>query len=568
MTSRHFSIERTSHDIIIKVRLPSPARVVPLAKASFFWLLLVALVTPSILWIARDRSVWPWDQAWYAEVSTDLWFTLTSSPSLWFESMLAALGTKAPAISWIGQFFVPLGHALGSVEAGLLLFVVLTQLGIVYVIWRIAERLDDRSPLTAVASSVFTASAPLYVGMSHQYFVEPLQCFAVAWMFYLATTAQRSRTIVIALAFVNCLTLGVLAKATTPLYFIFPLGYVVNILFRRRDWKGSLASLRQPMLMAWAIASLAGAGMTAAWYKRNLALTWFHIKDASSGTASLDYGWRDTLINKLQVWLTLTRESMIIPQCTWFIALVIALALVMIIYRRFFGQASGERLSPRDRLGLLAFSQIWLMLFVVSSNITVDSRYLYAILPSISVALIWLLAEARSRALAMILIAFFILQWGVANGYALHLTSPMVTSNWLLPYGSDSSRSEDLKRIVRLTTTDETKFQYHIVGVELPWFNGNSAGFYAAKYRLDVGYRCYYTSLGYAEANIDRAMRRVDEVKGAYFISILPDFVPKPVDFVNRVTIPAVERVESGGRWLKVPFQNYNHIIVFRRKLS
>jgi hypothetical protein len=178
------------------------------------------------------------------------------------------------------------------------------------------------------------------------------------------------------------------------------------------------------------------------------------------------------------------------------------------------------------------------------------------------------LAEARSRALVMIWIALSGLQWGIANGYALRLISPMATSNWLLPNESDPSRSEDLMRVIALTTTDANKFRYDIVGVEVPWLNANSAAFYAAKYRLDVGYRCYYTSLGYAETNVDAAMKRMDEINILYFVSIAPDFVPKPVDFVNRVTIPVVERVESGGPWLKVPFPNYNHIIVFRRKLT
>ena len=43
-------------------------------------LVAVVLVLPSVVWIAIDRSIWPWDPSWYGEVSIDLWATLRTDP--------------------------------------------------------------------------------------------------------------------------------------------------------------------------------------------------------------------------------------------------------------------------------------------------------------------------------------------------------------------------------------------------------------------------------------------------------------------------------------------------------
>src|SRR5437016_3683075 len=57
------------------------------------------LVMPSLFWVCLDHSVWTWDQSWYAEVSTELYYTLIHDPRHWIQAVLVALGTKAPGIT-------------------------------------------------------------------------------------------------------------------------------------------------------------------------------------------------------------------------------------------------------------------------------------------------------------------------------------------------------------------------------------------------------------------------------------------------------------------------------------
>ena len=57
------------HTNAIPIRTDLVRRIAPALFAA-------ALVAPSVVWISLDRSIWPWDPAWYGEVSVDLWATL------------------------------------------------------------------------------------------------------------------------------------------------------------------------------------------------------------------------------------------------------------------------------------------------------------------------------------------------------------------------------------------------------------------------------------------------------------------------------------------------------------
>jgi hypothetical protein len=89
--------------------------------------LALALVFPSLVWIKIDRRFWPWDQAWYGQVSADLYYTLVHDPAGWFHAMHVLLPLRPPLVSWLGQLFVPLGIAIGNIDFALLFMVVLTQ---------------------------------------------------------------------------------------------------------------------------------------------------------------------------------------------------------------------------------------------------------------------------------------------------------------------------------------------------------------------------------------------------------------------------------------------------------
>src|SRR5687767_7703275 len=124
---------------------------------------------PSFVWIALDRRLWMWDQSFYAEVSADLYWTLTNDVAAWPKAMATAVALKPPLLTWVGQFFVPIGLATGNIEFALLLVSVLSHAATLLVVYAAARRIAPGSIWPAAAAVLMTAAAPLFVGLSHQF---------------------------------------------------------------------------------------------------------------------------------------------------------------------------------------------------------------------------------------------------------------------------------------------------------------------------------------------------------------------------------------------------------------
>ena len=201
------------------------AQLIKLRNLSAYSILFL-LIVPSIIWAALDQRVWPWDQAWYAQVSVELFYRLTHSPLEWFKDMAAAFGTKAPPLSWFGQLFVPVGQFIGSIEVGLLLSIVLTQFIVLLIIFHIVLDLTS-SRLISLVCSLFASSAPLSVALSHQYLVEPLQTASVAWTMLIMVFSPQWKPRRILFHLVSAISLGMLAKVTYPIYAFGPIIIIV-----------------------------------------------------------------------------------------------------------------------------------------------------------------------------------------------------------------------------------------------------------------------------------------------------------------------------------------------------
>src|SRR3712207_1471671 len=80
-----------------------------------------ALLLPSVNWIFKEQIVWPWDQAWYAEVALQLARAAQEGPRCWLKAMLYAVSSKPPLLQWSGQAVTPFAGLLGSYERAFLL---------------------------------------------------------------------------------------------------------------------------------------------------------------------------------------------------------------------------------------------------------------------------------------------------------------------------------------------------------------------------------------------------------------------------------------------------------------
>jgi hypothetical protein len=524
-------------------------------------LLSIGVLVPSLIWIAEDRAVWLWDQAWYGEVSADLWFWMGHSPRRWVGELLDGLSMKPPGVVWLGQFFVPLQHIFGSVEASLLVSIVATQFVLLVILFRIGRRLSMSSSLTAVAGIALAAGTPLFAGLSHQFFVEPLQAAAVAWVYYVAIESPGWASLRIVTQLALAMVIGFLAKADTPLYCVLPCLYAAVVIWRKKPSRSEFSACwksRGFRVQAVLLGLLTGA--TAVWYGRNMRAMWQHVHDATSDTVALDYGTRDTWLHKLIQWWGLLNDSFLAPYLGWVFVAVLAGAGVfgMLRLRQ---RREKARVEPVAIFGAL---QILLLLSVLSTTIAMEPRFLYAILPSIAIVFMQLCAFLPARFLAAVVVACGV-QWAAVSAESLAMMGRLShQSQWLVTPEFDRSHYDDLTRVVSLTSIASEK--YDIVAVESPWMNANAAAFFAAKNRLRTGVRSYYTSLGYAESDFGAAMRRIEEFRPSYVITVAEPFQAGLPGFLNVVSLPVLRDLRSDDRFSQVPFASRNGVLVFRFK--
>lgn len=520
--------------------------------------LVCVLLAPSLLWIIQDRRVWPWDQAWYGEVSVNLWFWLTHSPVGWARTLIEGLNSKPPGIVWLGQLFVPL-RIFGSVEEALLLSILLTQFTVLLLLFGIGRTISPKSYLIPAAGVMFAASGQLFIGLSHQYFVEPLQCAAVAWMLFIAAKAPDWPKARIVIQVIASFVLGALAKTTTPLYCAAPCVYVALIVLRRRESWDFSAEWKSRVSRTLILLSGALCGVGAVWYYRNLGDVVQHARDASFGAIALRYGIQATPIVKFGRWAGLVEQSFGAPYLSW-AALMLACFAGAVFWR--FRTTPGHR----GDVALVSAVQIVILLCTFSLSDAGDVRFLFAVLPYIVAIVMWLCALAESRMAVAAFCALCALQWILLHGVTLGAISPVANqSSWLLSVQKDATNSEELMRVVRAT---EAPGKYSIVSVQEPWLNANSAAFFAAKNRLVTGRGGSYAPLGYAETELKAGLSRIYELSVQYVITLDEPFQRTAPDFLNVLGLPILKELRQGGRYKAIPFSSNKGILVFERNES
>ncbi len=525
------------------------------------WLAAVGLMLPSAIWIFWDKSVWAWDPSYYAELATNLWWDLSHHHvGGWLAHMETAFGSKAPGVAWLGQFFVPLGQGLGAVETGLLLSVwlfVVVAVRLMYDVGRAAGGGDARLGWLAAG---LTGVAPLAVGMSQQFFVESLQLGAVVYVYWIAVALPGGSRVRLVAHSVLAVSLGMLAKASFPLYVITPCLVIVG-----RWWNEGRRTPKPPASrMPWALLVVAGvvAAMTADWYRVNFGTVRSFMQSAASGSGGMHYGHAGTFSSKMGYWLAATQQAFVAPLPGLILAGALAGSAWLAFRRRRREGWKWPRLVMILAVGSLA--QVGFILVVFSQQINEETRYLLPMLPALVLPVVALLVAGRSRLLlataALALAGQFIFDQQVSFGGSE--PAPTV-SVWLKPLQTDGGTRAEVTRLVAATSGDG-----HIVisGVELPWLNGFTLSFYAAKLRLDTNQLGFYSNLGYAETDPELGWKRLLDAKVNYFITLAPERQPAPPDFLNQITLAARNRVVQSGWFERQPFASARGIEIYRRR--
>ena len=524
-------------------------------------LLIVAFVAASTAWIVIDQKVWPWDTAWYAEVTVDLWFALGQGIGAWTNAMLQAIGSKPPLLTWLAQFAIPLTRTGIEEETSLLFLIVALATATLYSIYRLASAVGASST-SAAAAIALCAGAPLFVAMSHQFLVEQLQALVVVGMLALAVKAPRQPVARTAALCVTMIALGALTKTTTALFLLPLLGYIVIVLVARtpKVAPGRLDLSLAILLATGAICAAAG------WYVSNWPALVQHFKNATVGDVALNYGSAVVLPAKLMFWTTALSNS-IAPTAIIAvpILLIIAAAFCVTLYRigrRPWSDLLAEFIEQRVLLALTLLAIVLATLLAYSLQINEDPRFLLPLLPLMAVLLAWALFTLRNRILAAT--AALVL---TANALATHAFSlgfiPGPFISWLMPAENSTIDKTRLAAVVRNTCPDRPN-RYTIIGVEYVEFNANAANFYSAKQRRIRGFRCFYTTFGHAETSMEATLRQLSRVDPDYVVTVEPSKQRAP-DFLNVVSKPAAEWLARDPRHARANEGADDYVAIFRR---
>jgi hypothetical protein len=533
-------------------------------QAAIPWVLSATLITPSLVWVVVDRSIWSWDPAFYGMGAVDAWYRLAARPTEWWEALLSMYSAKAPAIAWFGQFFVPLGQLWGSIEPALLASVLLVQASSLVIAFHVGRRLAPNAPLAAVAGVLFLGASPLFVSMSHHYMTEAFQLFSVMYVYWIATASSCWSPFRILGHIILATSIGFLVKINTPVYFLLPLCISAWHFFRgliRGVWKpvvvGDIAV--NAMAVALGVPGIA-------WYVRNGRQTFEFAKLAASSEVALDYGKEASLAEKLVYWARVLQGSFLSSQDVYWLLLLgvvgAALALALRPARRDPATASGEG-APAYLVGAAAL-QIVLVLIVFSLAINEEARFVLPLGPSLMVILAWVVARLRSTPVYAGLVLALAAQWAIVQGRTLGLAGWRDASYWAQPPRPSDPRTRDLMRVVDLTCTERTAGRFIMTGVNLDWLNLYTLSFYSAKAQLQDGFRCFYWYLGHAEKDVDVAWARVLEFNVPYFVSLEESAMPEP-DWLNQASMAILRRVSRDRGFVREPFQSQSHIAVYRR---
>lgn len=551
------------------VRVFEFRRVAPAAVA-------LALVLPSLVWVFLDHSIWPWDPAWYGEVSVDLWATLRTDAANWGAAMAHALGAadagKPPAVVWLGQFFVPLGGVVGGDATALLLSIVLTQAAIVGLVFAACRRLS-LSGLAAGLGALLVAASPLFVSMGHAYFAEPIQTLAVAWALFGVASATRWPMVLTFVQIPGIVAFAMLAKLSSPPYIAAPLlAMIVLALVARRE--GGRPA--RPFWKDWRV--IASAALSAllvygaiSWYVINHVAALEHARLAAQNTGL--FGTNEGFVNELHAWLDRLRDSSFLPHIGLvFLALSVA-ALVLLIRKR------GIKPTLDPRLVMVAACVITMAVVVVlfATQPNSDVRFILAVVPCVAVAVAIIIDASGSRNLVAVAAVVAAIEFGFVQlqSFGVKPISSLSYAALVAPV-ANTAFAKELNAVVDATCNTDTAGKINMVGAEYPWFNHNNLEMLAfERFRLN-GLRCYYTALGYASTDPEAGWTRVKQFASPYYISIdygdASNPLPKaeqslivPTDPFNVINTAVFKRVVASGIYQLVPGSRDEGVVLLKR---
>ena len=423
--------------------------------------LLALLLLPSLAWVLLNRGIWVSDASLYGLQALRLHHAMGSGLAAWWHAMMS-IAPKPPILPWLGQFLVPLGHAIGNVDAALLLIPLLAHGATLFLLYRVARGLFGRAPV-AWAVVLVAAAAPLSLDVARQFYVQSLQGAIVMWFVFIALRAGEWNRVRVWASLLAAGSLAALTMLSTPLFCVVP-GLVALV----RSWSGNRP---RPSLRATDVALLLLAVLLASsaalWYGAQfdsaLGYAGFGFHDVFAGVPGAAYPGR------LAIWLLHLARGI-----SW---MPVGVLLVALAAASVFGRGGREAAGPRFLPSLL-LAQVALVLCVLALSDQQENRYVLPVVGYVALLFGWVLASSSRAWMASVSVVVLGVQW-VAISLATFGINPGDIVPSQRPLLQEDRRREVLARIGSLEDIGSARVLLVTSGLE---FYNLQVEYYAAQH--------------------------------------------------------------------------------------
>jgi len=193
-----------------------------------------------------------------------------------------------------------------------------------------------------------------------------------------------------------------------------------------------------------------------------------------------------------------------------------------------------------------------------------DTRFLEPFLPPSAVLMAWLCARLQRFAASGALLAAALAQFVLGYGYALGWSQKGSHQPWLLAAERDPTARAQLQAVVDATCDPGRPHDVNLVGVQHPRLNSMAANFYAVVAQSGRPV-CRYAPLEDGTLKPPAVLLKLHKFVHRYYITVMPEKMPSPPDFLNLAAATAYAEVMRSEDWEHVQTID-DTFVVFRSR--
>jgi len=329
-----------------------------------------------------DKHPYCGDASEYGLQAVKLSYSLLHTPESWISDMVRVMPNKPPGIIWLGQFFVPLGTCLGSIDKALLLSISIILTLSAFLTYIAIDRIEDSCSCNAFSGMLFLMSSPMLLTSSFTFLTEPFQLFCVTIFIFLMTVSIRADRKLSIILLTGAAALLLSSKINSAAYCITPALYSMYQAFKNKSVSNILSIKSTTSLISIPIIVVLLAFVTI-WYAINLPTAYQHLKLSYAGDIAAIWGVKASFKQTLAYWIRVCGTELMLPSVA---GLAIGYFIIALLSRAWKGP---KRLNLLDVFLICSIIQIGIVLIMCGMASNRSTRFLIPLIPYFSIIIAW-----------------------------------------------------------------------------------------------------------------------------------------------------------------------------------